>query len=102
MSYCAELRESITFPTLPSSALATSLKLSARNKENRFVSAVYRVTLVVVHLGWVDLDIGSSQGCLAAIVATYCPGRMVEHHKYKSTQPRCTTTSVTLYVWPPS
>ena len=83
MSYCAELRESITFPTLPSSALATSLKLSARNKENRFVSAVYRVTLVVVHLGWVDLDMGSSPGCLAAVVATYCPSRMVEHPKCK-------------------
>ena len=58
----------------------------------------YRVTLVVVHLGWADLDMGSSHGCSAAIVATYCPSRMVEHHKYKSTQPRCTTTSVTLYL----
>ena len=53
--------------------------------------------MVVVHLGWVDLDMGSSPGCLAAIVAAYCPSRMVEHPKCKSTQPRCTTTIVTLY-----
>ena len=62
-------------------------------------SCFYMVTLVVVHLGWVDLDMGSSHGCLAAIVATYCPSRMVEHPKYKSTQPRCMTTSVTLYIF---
>ena len=60
---------------------------------------VYRVTLVVVHLGGVDLDMGSSHGCSAAIVATYFPSRMVEHPKYKSTQPGRTTTCVTLYVY---
>ena len=38
-------------------------------------------------LGWVDLDLGSSPGWWADIVATYCPSRMVEHPKSKSTQP---------------
>ena len=57
---------------------------------------VYRVTLVVEYLGWVDLDLGSSPGWWAATVVTYCPSRMVEHSKSKSTQPRCQTTSPTL------
>ena len=38
-------------------------------------------------LGWVDLDLGSSPGWGADTVATYCPSRMVEHPKSKSTQP---------------
>ena len=38
-------------------------------------------------LGWVDLDLGSSLGWWAATVATYCPSRMVEHPKCKSTKP---------------
>ena len=33
---------------------------------------MYRVTLVVKYLGWVDLDVGSSFGWWAATVATYC------------------------------
>ena len=37
--------------------------------------------------GFVDLDLGSSPGWWAAIVATYCPSRMVEHPKSKSTKP---------------
>ena len=49
---------------------------------------LYIVTLVVEYLGWVDLDLGSSIGWWAATVATYCPSRMVEHPKSKSTQPR--------------
>ena len=49
-------------------------------------------------LGWVDLDLGSSLGWWAATVATYCPSRMVEHSKSKSTQSSCQTTSPTLYV----
>ena len=40
---------------------------------------MYRVTLVVEYLGWVDLDLGSSRGWWAATVSTYCPSRMVEH-----------------------
>ena len=51
---------------------------------------------VLVDLGWVDLDLGSSTGWWAATVATYCPSRMVEHSKFKSTQPSCQTTSPTL------
>ena len=53
---------------------------------------------MVWQLGWVDLDLGSSPGWWAATVATYCPSRMVEHSKSKSTQPSCQTTSPTLYV----
>ena len=50
----------------------------------------YRGTLVVEYLlpSFVDLDLGSSPGWWAATVATYCPSRMVEHPKSKSTQPR--------------
>ena len=51
------------------------------------------MTLVVEYLGWVNLDLGSSPGWWAATVATYSPIRMVEHIKYKSTQPRYSTTS---------
>ena len=40
-----------------------------------------------LRLGWVDLDLGSSPGWWAATVATYCPNRMVEHSKSKSTHP---------------
>ena len=46
---------------------------------------------------FVDIDLGSSPGWWAATVATYCPNRMVEHPKSKSTQPRYSTTRVTLY-----
>ena len=38
-------------------------------------------------LGWVDLDLGSSPGWWADIVAKYCPSRMVEHPESKSNQP---------------
>ena len=52
-----------------------------------------------LRLGWVDLDLGSSPGWWASTVATYCPSRMVEHPKSKSTQPRYSTTIVTtLYI----
>ena len=56
---------------------------------------LYRVTKVVMHLGWVDCKLGSFPGWLR-----YCsyllPKRRVEHPEFKSTQPRCTTTMVTL------
>ena len=38
-------------------------------------------------VGWVDLDMGSSPGWWAAGVATYCPSRVVDHSKSKSTKP---------------
>ena len=38
--------------------------------------------------GFVDLDLGSSPSWWAATVVTYCPSRMVEHPKSKSTKPR--------------
>ena len=34
---------------------------------------VYRVTMVVVHLGWVDSDLGSSPGRWAVTAAICCP-----------------------------
>ena len=46
---------------------------------------------------FVDLNWVSSPGWWAATVAIYCPSRMVEHPKSKSTQPRYSTTRVTLY-----
>ena len=58
--------------------------------------SMYRVGLVVWQLGLVDLDLGSSPGWWAATIATYCPSRMVENHKSKSTQPRYSATRVTL------
>ena len=60
----------------------------------------YRVSLVVEYLGWVDLDLESFPGWWAATVATYCPNRMVEHPKSMSTQPRYSTTSVTVLMNP--
>ena len=42
---------------------------------------------------------GSSPGWWATSLATYCPGRMVEDPKSKSTQPRYSTTRVTLYYY---
>ena len=47
----------------------------------------YRASHVLVDLGWVDLDLGSSPGWWATTVATYCPSRVVEHPKSKSTKP---------------
>ena len=58
---------------------------------------MYRASHVLEDLGFVDLDFGSSPGWWAATVATYCPSRVVEHPKSKSTQPRYSTTRVTLY-----
>ena len=51
------------------------------------VKLVYRVSHVLVDLGWVDLDLGSSPGWWAATVASYCQSRVVEHPKSKSTKP---------------
>ena len=42
-------------------------------REGRPFGQPYRVTMVVVHLGWVDQDLGSSLGWWAATAATYCP-----------------------------
>ena len=45
------------------------------------------------------MDLSCSLGWRAATVATYCPCRMVEHLKMRSTQPNCETTRITLYVF---
>ena len=49
---------------------------------------IYREFHLLANLVWVDLDLGSSPGWWAGTVASYCPSRMVEHPKSKSTQPR--------------
>ena len=59
---------------------------------------LYRVTLAVVRLGWVDSNLGSFLARCDAIAVTYCP-RPVDHAKYKSTQHRPTTTLVTLQAY---
>ena len=53
---------------------------------------IYRVRQVVVHLGSVDKNLGSSPGWWAATVATCCPSRPGELPKFLSTEPMCTTT----------
>ena len=83
----------INFP----SPLSSILFLLPRKSIAFSLSSDYRVSHLVADLGWVDLDLGSSAGCWAAIVATYYPGRVVEHSKSKLTQPRYSTTRVTLY-----
>ena len=40
------------------------------------------------YLCWVDLDLGSSPGWWATTIATYCPSKMMELPKSKSTKPR--------------
>ena len=45
-------------------------------------------------LGWVDLEF---PGWWAATVATYCPSRLGEHPKSKSTQPRYLERRRTLF-----
>ena len=85
-------------PQEPEAAAPVALALAAAHRL-RLVKTkivIYRVTLVVVHLGWVDIDLGSSPGWWAVTVATDCLSRMMEHLRSKSTQPRCTTTRVTL------
>ena len=63
---------------------ATMLSMQ-KKKTIQKLTWVYRVTMVVWDLGCVDSDLQSSPGCQAATVATYCPGRMEEHPKSKST-----------------
>ena len=58
---------------------------------------MYRVTLVVKYLGWVDLNLGSSLSWWATTAAIYCPSWMVELSISKSTQPKYFTTRDTLY-----
>ena len=63
---------------------------------------VYRATLVVVDLGWVDFDSDVPSSCPAAqpvLPNPHWPQQNREDigtSKYKSTQPRSATTSVTL------
>ena len=70
-------------PLWEHSASTSSMKMMLGEKYLN--EHLYRVGLVVWQLGWADLDLGSSPGWWAATVATYCPSRMVEHSKSKST-----------------
>ena len=84
---------------IPPVRLATTYEVSELGLISPFFAhTLYRASHVLGDLGWVDLDLGSSPGWWAATVATYCPSRMVEHPKSKSTQPRYSTTRVTLYI----
>ena len=81
-------------PSLPAQALPPEVILPCDLPSWPTVQArmlqlqvIYRVSLVVWQLGWVDLDLDNSPGWMAAIVATYCQSRMVEHRKSMSTQP---------------
>ena len=62
----------------------------------------YRVTLVVADLGWVDFDSDVPSSCPAAQPVLPNPHWPQQNRadigtsKYKSTQPRSATTSVTL------
>ena len=58
---------------------------------------VYRDVHLLRQLGWVDLDFGSSPGCWAVIVVTYCPSKIAEYPKSKSTQPICLSRWTSLY-----
>ena len=59
------------------------------NADNEFRSCAQCTypSHVLVDLGRVDLDLGSSPGWWAATVAAYCPSRPVELPKSKSTKP---------------
>ena len=59
--------------------------LHAQN--SRLYHDYYRVSHVLVDLGWVDLDFGSSPGWWAATVATYCPSRLGELPKFLFSKP---------------
>ena len=58
---------------------------------------MYRVSHLLPDLGWVDLYLGSSQGWLAVTADSYCPCRLVEHLRSKTTQPRFARKWDTLY-----
>ena len=40
-----------------------------------------------IYMGWVNSELQSSPGWWVATVATFCPSRLVQHPKSKSTQP---------------
>ena len=59
---------------------------------------MYRVTMQVSDLGWVDLVLRAPLAGGPMRLATYCPSRMRGHAKYESTQPRSETCMVILYL----
>ena len=83
-------------PALVGSFLLVALENRPKSGATIKFQYHYRVRRLPEYLGWVDLDLGSSPGWWAATVATYCPSRVVEHAKSKSTQPRYSSTSVNL------
>ena len=95
LSFLLDLVASMRF-RLPTSLRSTLTTLS----ECSLIIVVTGVTLLQGDSGgrvpWVDFDLGNSPGWVTAIVATYCQGRVVEHSKSKSTQPRYSATRVTL------
>ena len=57
---------------------------------------IYRVALVVKYLGWVDLDFGCSTILLGQYLAAIAAHQPRELLKFRSTQPRYSTTRATL------
>ena len=95
----AALEEAVLMPMLHPDLFRQS-GLGTQASSN--LSSQYKRQLVQGDSGarvprFVDLDLESFPGWWAAIVATYCPSRMVEHPKSKSTQPRYSNTRVALY-----
>ena len=63
-----------------------------------YIHPFYTMAIPLLHPGWVGFYLGSSPGCLAAVVVTYCPSRMVEYPKSWVTQPGCRSGIATVYV----
>ena len=87
LAYCDKVR----------SLLNTAIKFSLSGGCPCRNPSIYSVALVVEYLGWVDLDLGSSLGWWASILATYYTSRMEEHLKSMFNKPGYSTNRVTLY-----
>ena len=62
----------------------------------RFSQALYRVTMVVKHLGWVDSDFRECARLMGCYFSYLLQKKRVKLAKFESTQPRYRTTLVTL------
>ena len=64
---------------------------------------IFRVTHLLANLGWVDLDFGCQTLCLVlpGLMGNWQNwlGKMVEHPKLKSTEPRFARRCVTLCMY---
>ena len=72
---------------LEADSMSSGIVFNYEETDNGEMHGKYRASHVLVDLGWVDLDLGSSPGWRAATLATCCPSRMVEHPKSMSSKP---------------